>query len=109
MRYIHVPMNGYHAPSNEEISGLLATLNRESGPIFIHCRRGADRTGTVVACYRIARQNWSNDKALDEAKRYGMSWTEWSMQNFVRHFLATNSGATFAGIQAGTVSIPKAQ
>jgi protein tyrosine phosphatase len=27
-----------------------------SGPVFLHCRRGADRTGAVIAMYRIARQ-----------------------------------------------------
>jgi uncharacterized protein (TIGR01244 family) len=86
MHYIHIPMNGYHAPSGDQINSLLTLLSRDPGPVFVHCRRGADRTGTVVACYRIACQNWTNDKALAEAIKYGMSWTEWSMQNFVRHF-----------------------
>ncbi len=94
MRYIHIAMNGYHAPSNDQIAQLLEILSRDSGPVFIHCKRGADRTGTVVACYRIARENWPNDKALAEAKQYGMSWTESSMQDFVRRFAPTQITAT---------------
>jgi tyrosine-protein phosphatase SIW14 len=92
MNYIHLGLNGYHAPSPDQISRLLETIDTESGPVFIHCRRGADRTGTVIACYRIARQNWPNDKALAEAKQYGMSRTEISMQNFVRNFRTALTG-----------------
>jgi protein tyrosine/serine phosphatase len=102
MRYIQVPLNGYHAPSSDQITKLLALLNDEAGPIFIHCKRGADRTGTVVACYRIARQKWTNDEALAEARQYGMSWTEISMQNFVRHFAANE--AILAGVPAQAIS-----
>jgi uncharacterized protein (TIGR01244 family) len=45
MHYIHVPLNGYHAPSNDQITKLLAMLNGEPGPVFIHCkaRRGPHR------------------------------------------------------------------
>ena len=99
MRYIHVAFNGYHAPSYDQITQLLGILSQDAGPIFIHCRRGADRTGTVIACYRVAREHWSNEKALAEAKQYGISWTELSMQDLVRHFAPTEITAS-SGIPA---------
>ncbi len=91
MRYIHIPLGGYSAPTNEEVAKILAIFNDSAGwPVFVHCRRGADRTGTVVACYRISHDHWSNEKALTEAKLHGMSWTERAMQ---RYILQYNSGA----------------
>jgi tyrosine-protein phosphatase SIW14 len=101
MRYIHIALNGYHAPSDADVTKLLGILSHDSGLVFIHCRRGADRTGTVIACYRIARENWPNDKALAEAKQYGMSWTEVSMQDYVRHFAPP---LTSASIESPTLS-----
>jgi tyrosine-protein phosphatase SIW14 len=47
----------------------------EHGKVFIHCHRGADRTGAMVAFYRIARQGWEHAKAAKEARDIGMrSW-----------------------------------
>jgi protein tyrosine/serine phosphatase len=43
--------------------------------VFVHCRRGADRTGALVGFYRIARNGWSAERAYDEARAIGMrSW-----------------------------------
>ncbi len=87
MRYIHVPLNGYEPPSDQDIAKLLGMLDDSSGwPVFVHCKRGADRTGTVIACYRIEHDHWANQKALEEAKIHGMSWTEIWMQHFVLEF-----------------------
>lgn len=47
----------------------------DSGPIFVHCHRGADRTGAIVSFYRIARQGWDGVRAYAEAREVGMrSW-----------------------------------
>jgi tyrosine-protein phosphatase SIW14 len=39
-------------------------------PALVHCWHGSDRTGTVVAGWRVAMQGWSPADALDEM-RYG--------------------------------------
>lgn len=74
LRYISVPMSGLTAPTDEQIARILAVFDAaDAAPVFAHCREGKDRTGTVVACYRISHDHWTNDKALAEAKQYGMS------------------------------------
>jgi tyrosine-protein phosphatase SIW14 len=87
MKYVNVPLDGYQAPASGDISKLLALLEDQSaGPVFVHCRRGADRTGTILAAYRIQHDHWSNQQALDEAKTMKMASSEKLMQQFVREF-----------------------
>ena len=87
MHYVPIPLSGLLHPRDVQIAGLLALLEDSSQwPVFIHCKRGADRTGTVVACYRIAHDHWSNQKALAEAKTYGLSSLELAMQRYILHF-----------------------
>ena len=95
MRYVHVPLKGFGAPQDEEMSKLLALLDDSSGwPVFVHCKRGADRTGTVIACYRIAHDHWQGQKALTEAKLHGTSWLERAMQQYILRFEATYNRAS---------------
>ena len=87
MKYVNVPMSGFGAPSNEQMDRVLSLLlQNESLTTFVHCRRGKDRTGTVVACYRVAHDTWPNERALKEAKQHGMSFTERAMQSYIIHF-----------------------
>ena len=87
LQYINVPMEGLTAPTDEQISRLLAVLGAaDRGGVFVHCREGKDRTGAVVACYRIAHDHWSNDQALEEAKAYGMSPMQHPRENYILNF-----------------------
>jgi tyrosine-protein phosphatase SIW14 len=87
MEYVSVPMYGMETPSNEKVVKVLALLEDTStGPVFVHCKRGADRTGAVIACYRVEHDRWKNDQALSEAKSLGMSFFERAIQRYVREF-----------------------
>ena len=85
--YFNIPMPGLSRPTHEQISRVMKIVgDQESGPVFIHCKRGSDRTGTVVAVYRISHDGWTADKALTEAKRFGLSWVEFGMKDYVSDY-----------------------
>jgi len=87
MRYIRIGLSGLFAPTNSEIDRILAILEDPgNAPVFVHCRRGADRSGMVIACYRIKHDHWTNAQALKEARQQGFSGLEVLMQEYVRHF-----------------------
>lgn len=104
MRYVRLAWSGYKAPDEQQISTVLSLMNDNSAwPVFVHCRRGADRTGTAVACYRISHDHWTNQQALDEAKTFGMSSSEILMQRFILHF---SSAPQLVATPAPSTAVP---
>ena len=52
---------------DEDVARVLRMLKDTArGPYLVHCQHGADRTGTMIAMYRIIFQGWSKEKAIDE-------------------------------------------
>jgi protein tyrosine phosphatase (PTP) superfamily phosphohydrolase (DUF442 family) len=87
MKYVNVPMTGLTPPTDAEITKILSLLgDTTSGPVFVHCRRGADRTGAVIAAYHIDHDKWDNVRALNDAKAYSMGFFQFPRQNFIRTF-----------------------
>ena len=61
MRYVSIPMHGLSTPKDDKVAAVQALFNdTTNGPVFVHCKRGADRTGMVVAVYRISHDQWDN-------------------------------------------------
>lgn len=52
--------------TNKEIIAALKVIKTAPKPILVHCRHGSDRTGVVVAMYRIVFQGWTKEDALNE-------------------------------------------
>ncbi len=42
--------------------------------VLVHCYHGADRTGIVIAMYRIIQQNWSIEEAKQEMMQGGYGY-----------------------------------
>jgi uncharacterized protein (TIGR01244 family) len=98
MRYVNIPMHGMSTPKDDQVTAILAVLNDTTrGPVFVHCRRGADRTGTAIAVYRISHDRWDNKKAVREAKSYGMSMFARGMQHYMLDY---QPAVTLAGAGA---------
>lgn len=84
--YTNMPMKGYGRPKAAQIREVLKTIEGYPLPVFVHCEHGCDRTGTIIACYRIQHDRWSSARALEEAKRFGLSKLEWGMKKFILQF-----------------------
>ena len=87
LKYFSVEMPGLSAPSDDQVARVMAIINNpENQPVFIHCKRGADRTGTITAIYRIANEGWSAERAIAEARLRGMSWAEFGMRGYIADY-----------------------
>jgi tyrosine-protein phosphatase SIW14 len=87
MRYVNIPMTGLTPPSEADTNKILKMLeDPTTGPVFVHCKRGADRTGAVIAAYRIDHDKWDNARALKEAMSNGMRWMQFPRQKYISTF-----------------------
>ena len=88
MRFVHIPVNGWSPPTEEQVAQFLFLLRDNPGQkVFVHCRFGDDRTSVFIAAYRMAIEKWTPEQALKEMYFFGFNgfWHP-SMKTFVRDF-----------------------
>lgn len=49
-----------------DILEVLRLIHKAEKPVLIHCWRGSDRTGVMIAAYRVVFDNWPKEKAIEE-------------------------------------------
>lgn len=85
MDYYNIPVARIERPSNEHVKQIMSIIGKhENGPVFIHCQRGADRTGVIIAAYRIKHDGWSAKQAINEANNFGMGWIQFPKRNYIQ-------------------------
>ncbi len=57
-------------------------------PLYVHCQHGVDRTGAMMAVYRIQEEGWSNAEAYAEMEYFDAHRIWQDLRDFVRKYRA---------------------
>jgi protein tyrosine/serine phosphatase len=80
-------MSSLGRPTDEQVERALSIIDaRENWPVFVHCQRGADRTGVIIAAYRISHEQWTAVQAIAEAKRFGLAIIQFRKKNYISDY-----------------------
>jgi tyrosine-protein phosphatase SIW14 len=73
MQYISIPSQCSHM-TDEGVAKFLSILRENPDKkIFVHCQFGVDRTGMMIAAYRIVEQGWTAEESRREMEAFGFS------------------------------------
>ena len=78
LQYLRIEAKAWH-PEDEDTARVLKIIeDPKNQPVFVHCQHGADRTGALIAAYRIVEEGWTTDEAAAELPNFGYHpiWTE---------------------------------
>ena len=69
---VQLPYRTNHVDDQDVLAALRAIQTAQAkGPVLMHCKHGADRTGLMSAMYRVVVQDWSKEDALKEMTQGG--------------------------------------
>jgi len=72
MEFYGMPMSLYERPSDEHVLKFLdIVMDPGKQPVFVHCDSGKDKTGTMIAVYRVVVEGWGPKEGYNEAKKFG--------------------------------------
>ncbi|HJZ68907.1 MAG TPA: protein tyrosine phosphatase family protein [Blastocatellia bacterium] len=72
LRFINIPVVTT-APKPEQVTEFInAVKDKSNQPMLIHCG-SANRVGAFWMIYRVVEQGWSEEKALEEAVKIGLT------------------------------------
>ncbi|MCE9609179.1 MAG: tyrosine-protein phosphatase [Chthoniobacter sp.] len=87
LRVERIRFNTWHPEDEDVVRFLRLATDRRLGPFLVHCQHGADRTGTMIAIYRIVVQGWKKEAAIHEMTEGGYGYhVVW--KNLVRYLEA---------------------
>jgi uncharacterized protein (TIGR01244 family) len=85
LNYVHIPFSG-GSPDPKVIDAFLATIaDKANQPVFVHCA-SANRVGAVWLAKRVLQDNYSIEKATQEAKAIGL--TNPGLEKFALQYIA---------------------
>jgi tyrosine-protein phosphatase SIW14 len=71
MRYVSIPWHCVVPKDRVFAEFLKLLLDNPNKKVFVHCRYGDDRTGMMIAAYRMAVEGWTPKEARKEMGKFG--------------------------------------
>jgi protein tyrosine/serine phosphatase len=71
LRVEELSVKVWHIEDADVVRVLRIIRKRENGPFLLHCSRGADRVGVMIAMFRVVEQGWTKEDAIQEMVRGG--------------------------------------
>ena len=94
IEYIHLPWRAYLPDSIRKnyyitiIDKFLEIVTKnENKPILVHCFHGRERTGLLVAIYKMIVHNYDYKEALQDMTNYGFKpWKHYDLKLYLKYF-----------------------
>ena len=83
-RYVNIPCKASEPEASKVVAFLKVVTSPQDQPVYVHCLHGSDRTGMMVACYRIVILGWSKDRAVAELSNFGFHNIWKNIRSFLR-------------------------
>ncbi len=74
LAYIHIRMMTWHPKEESLVRFLQIVTDKTRTPVFVHCLHGADRTGVMIATYRLVVEGWTKEEAIEEMTKGGFGF-----------------------------------
>jgi protein tyrosine phosphatase (PTP) superfamily phosphohydrolase (DUF442 family) len=71
IKFERYPLHTWDIDDRDILAVLKIITNPANQPVMVHCAHGADRTGLMMASYRMIVQGWSKEAARREMKEGG--------------------------------------
>jgi len=87
LHYERIALTSRDAPRPEQVARFLEIVRDPTlRPLYVHCEHGVDRTGAMMAIYRMEEEGWSNLEAFAEMEYFEAHRIFQDLRNYVRGY-----------------------